>query len=109
MSLFNNITGTFATNISKGLVQGVKQSIKDLGVQDISQGRFMDFITHSHSSSHGNELINLTDMSLSPGELAQILQLREAAQANGASEFVCNLKNKTYSMNVESFDMKQIG
>jgi len=108
MTLFNNITGTFATNISKGLLQGVKQSIKDLGVQDISQGKFMDFITHSHSPSHNNELVNLTEMNLSPGELAHVLKLRETAQANGAEEVLVNLKDKTYSMNIESFDMKQV-
>ena len=30
MTFFNNLTGTLATNIGKGVLQGLKQSVKDL-------------------------------------------------------------------------------
>ncbi len=109
MTWLNNITGTFATNIGKGVLQGLKQSVTDLGVNTNSLASFTNTLSSlDHNKNTSTEKVNLTDLDLSPGELSRILKLRELAQASGAKEISFNLKDSNYTMDIESFDMQRI-
>ena len=109
MTWLNNITGTFATNIGKGVLEGLKQSVSDLGMNTNSLGSFSKTLSSlGHAESTTSEIINLTDMELSPGELSRILKLRDLAKASGAKELSLNLQNANYVMDIESFDMQRI-
>jgi hypothetical protein len=106
MTFFNKLTGTLATNIGKGVLQGLKQSVKDLGGGSNALNSFASLIDSDVSKVNKSETVNLSDLDITPGELSNILKLRENALAQGSEEIMFNFRNQKYQMNVESFDMK---
>lgn len=108
MSYFDALAGTLATNLGKGLLQGLKQSVKDLNGNSSLLNSFGTLVNSGVTDTKKSETINLTDLNLTPGELNRILKLREAAMAQGSGEITFNLQGENYSMNLESFDMKVV-
>ena len=108
MTFFNNLTGTLATNIGKGVLQGLKQSVKDLSGGSSVLNNFASLINSDVTSVNKSEAVNLSDLDITPGELDSILKLRESALAQGSEEVILNFRNQKYLMNVESFDMKLV-
>jgi hypothetical protein len=108
MTFFNNLTGTLATNIGKGVLQGLKQSVKDLSGGSNTLNNFASLINSDVSKVNKSETVNLSDLDITPEELNSILKLRETALAQGSEEIMFNFRNQKYQMNVESFDMKLV-
>jgi hypothetical protein len=108
MTFFNNLTGTLATNIGKGVLQGLKQSVKDLNGSSNALNNFASLINSDATKINNSESINLSDLDITPGELSNILKLRESALAQGSEEVMFNFRNQKYQMNIESFDMKLV-
>jgi hypothetical protein len=108
MTFFNNLTGTLATNIGKGVLQGLKQSVKDLSGGSNALNNFASLMNSDASKVNNSETVNLSDLDITPGELSNILKLRETALAQGSEEVMFNFRNQKYQMNIESFDMKLV-
>ena len=108
MTFFNNLTGTLATNIGKGVLQGLKQSVKDLSGGSNTLNSFASLINSDATKVNKSETVNLSDLDITPGELSNILKLRESALAQGSEEIMFNFRNQKYQMNIESFDMKLV-
>jgi hypothetical protein len=108
MTFFNNLTGTLATNIGKGILQGLKQSVKDLSSGSNALNNFASLINSDVTKVSKSETVNLSDLDITPGELSNILKLRETALAQGSEEVMFNFRNQKYQMNIESFDMKLV-
>jgi len=108
MTFFNNLTGTLATNIGKGVLQGLKQSVKDLSGGSNALNSFASLINSDATKVNKSETVNLSDLDITPGELSNILKLREGALAQGSEEIMFNFRDQKYQMNIESFDMKLV-